>query len=659
MRAVITHVERTAAAAVLVALIAVLVGLGCRERAQPLPPENVERVWVPLNGTPLRGAATAKVTLVIFSDFQSPYCARAAERIREIKREYGDVVRVQLRHRPLPNYPDSQRAAEACAAAGEQGQFWRFHDVLFAHQTALDPPSLERYAQEMGLDMSRFRDALESERARKQVDEDSILAAQLGVRGAPVVFVNGRPLRGLTDVAMLKKVIDEEIARANSLLASGVPAQELYKHLAQPPAESDALHQPLGRSKDSSSAPTSPRREGLDPEAVYKVEVGESPSRGPKEAKVTLVLWSDFECTQCLQAEATLDAVASAHPKDVRIVWKYRPVPDHHGAMVAAEAALAAGKEGKFWQMHDLIFARPGFERAKLEEYAGQLGLDLTRFRAALEERTYAGQVAEDLDLSERLGVANLPMLFVNGRPLAREALLPDVLAARVQAEIQNADRILKGGVPLEGLYDAIIAKGLEGIPGPTLRELPPLPRGVYSIEVGGSPVRGPAEAPVTLVTFSDFQCPYCARLERTLKRLRARYGDRLRIVWKDAPSPEHREAMGAHEAARAAGEQGRFWEMHDKIFANPHVLSRAVFERYALEIGLDLSQFRGALDQGKFRDAIRDETAYGISLAGPSGTPTIFVNGRLVPGAYPFEAFREIIDEELTRIAASRPVAP
>jgi protein-disulfide isomerase len=129
--------------------------------------------------------------------------------------------------------------------------------------------------------------------------------------------------------------------------------------------------------------------------------------------------------------------------------------------------------------------------------------------------------------------------------------------------------------------------------------------------------------------------------------------------VWKDAPSPEHTEAMGAHEAARAAGEQGRFWEMHDKIFANPHVLSRAVFERYALEIGLDLSQFRGALEQGKLRDAIREETAYGISLAGPSGTPTIFVNRRLVPGAFPFEAFREIIDEELARVAAPRPVAP
>jgi protein-disulfide isomerase len=160
-------------------------------------------MWVPLSTTPLRGPATAKVTLVVFSDFESPFCARADERIREVKREYGDDIRVQFRHRPLPNYPDSQRAAEACAAAGEQGKFWQFHDLLFAHQTALDRPSLERYAQEMGLDMNRFRDALDSERARKQVDDDSILAAQIGVRGVPVVFVNGRPLRGLTDAATL------------------------------------------------------------------------------------------------------------------------------------------------------------------------------------------------------------------------------------------------------------------------------------------------------------------------------------------------------------------------------------------------------------------------------------------------------------------------
>ncbi|MFY0574303.1 DsbA family protein [Cystobacter fuscus] len=168
---------------------------------------------------------------------------------------------------------------------------------------------------------------------------------------------------------------------------------------------------------------------------------------------------------------------------------------------------------------------------------------------------------------------------------------------------------------------------------------------------MGDSPVRGPQDAPITIVTFSDFQCPYCARLEKTLARVRSHYGDKVRIVWKDAPNMElHPGAMIAHEAARAAGEQGRFWEMHDRIFSRPFVLRRSTFEQYAAGLGLDLARFREALDSGRFQAEIREESAYGVSLAGPSGTPAVFVNGRLLPGAFPFETFRQVIDEELQR---------
>ncbi|HZI07811.1 MAG TPA: DsbA family protein, partial [Archangium sp.] len=113
-----------------------------------------------------------------------------------------------------------------------------------------------------------------------------------------------------------------------------------------------------------------------------------------------------------------------------------------------------------------------------------------------------------------------------------------------------------------------------------------------------------------------------------------------------------------AHQAARAAGEQGRFWEMHDRIFRRPYLLNRSMFERYAQELGLDMERFRAVLDSGKYQDAIREDFAYGVSLAGPSGTPTVFINGRLIPGAYPYDVFRQILDEELAR-AAGVPPAP
>jgi protein-disulfide isomerase len=636
------------------ALGALLALTGCKDRTPPPVLSKVERTWIPLSALPLRGPATARLTLLVFCDFQSPYCARADALLTSLRREYGDALRVQFRHNTLPYYPESQLASEASAAAAEQGQFWRYHDVLYAHPDALDRASLERYAQELGLDLARFRDALDTERARSKVDADAIIAAQIGVRGGPVFYVNGRPLRGLVDRAVLKAFLDEELVAADAVLASGVAPKELYQRLAQAPLESQAP-EPV-----AAAAPETPARNPgpLEPDPVYKVEVGDAPSKGPADAKVTLVLWSDFECTRCGTFESTLASLAAAHPRDLRIVWKFRPVPDHPNAILASEAALAAGAQGKFWPMHDKLFANPDLERPTLEEHARQLGLDLARFQAALEDRTYAPQVARDLEISEELAIGNLPTLFINGKRLEyggggrdqeSTALTPAVLRSRVEEELQHATQLLKQGVAASQLYETVIAQGRTQ--GPSLGELPPLPRGVYHVDIGDAPVRGPANAPLTIVLFSDFQCPYCTRVEKTLERVRAQYGDKVRIVWKDSPNLEiHQEALTAHEAARAAGEQGHFWEMHDKIFSRPFAIHRAMLDKYALELGLDMDRYRSALETGKFRAAIQQDTAYGVSLAGQGGTPAVFINGRLLPGAFPFETFRQVLDEELAR---------
>lgn len=654
MRASIIGVARTQklwglALGVLLALT------GCKQRTAPPVLGQVERTWIPLSSLPLRGPSTASLTLLFFCDFQSPYCASAAENVAALRREYGDTLRIQFRHNTLPYYPNSQLASEASAAAAEQGQFWRYHDMLYAHQDALDRASLERYAQELGLDLARFRQFIDTEQARLKVDADNILSAKVGVRGGPVFYVNGRDLRGPVDRAALKKFLDEELAFAGAALDSGVAPRELYQRLAQAPGVSqEQEREPAVVSVPKPRDPT-PR----DPDPIYKVDVGDAPSKGPADARVTIVLWSDFECARCGTFEATLNALSAAHPKDVRIVWKFRPVPDHLGAILASEAALAAGAQGKFWQMHDKLFAQPEFERSKLEEHGRQLGLDMGRFQEALDERTYAIQVARDLDVSEELGIGNLPTLFVNGRRLeyggggrydGSSALSLEVLRARVEEELRRTEPLVKQGVVASRLYDTLIASGQRY--GPPVGELPPLPKGVYQVEGGASPVRGPVWAPVTIVLFSDFQCPYCARVEKTLDRVREQYGDKVRIVWKDSPNLElHPDAMTAHEAARAAGEQGRFWEMHDKIFSRPFAIQRVMLDRYAAELGLDMERYRAALETGKFRAAIREETAYGISLAGQGGTPAVFINGRLLPGAFPFETFREVLDAEFERL--------
>jgi protein-disulfide isomerase len=162
-------------------------------------------------------------------------------------------------------------------------------------------------------------------------------------------------------------------------------------------------------------------------------------------------------------------------------------------------------------------------------------------------------------------------------------------------------------------------------------------------------PVRGPSAAPVTIIEYSDFQCPFCARVNPTLDRIRQTFGDRVRIVFKDFPLPNHPEAPKAAEAAHCAGDQGKFWEMHDRIFANQQSMQVPALKQHAVSLGLDAGAFDQCLESGKHATRIADSQKSGEAL-GVASTPTLYVNGRPVLGAQSFEYFKIVIDEELAR---------
>jgi len=165
----------------------------------------------------------------------------------------------------------------------------------------------------------------------------------------------------------------------------------------------------------------------------------------------------------------------------------------------------------------------------------------------------------------------------------------------------------------------------------------------------GADPVRGNASAPVTIIEFSDYQCPFCARVNPTLAKIRETYGDRVKIVFKDYPLPNHPQAPKAAEAARCAGDQQKYWEMHDAMFANQRALEVPSLKQTARAIGLNGAAFDQCLDSGKWQATIRAGSALGDEM-GVNSTPTLYVNGRVVLGAVPFDNFKTIIDEELAR---------
>jgi protein-disulfide isomerase len=186
--------------------------------------------------------------------------------------------------------------------------------------------------------------------------------------------------------------------------------------------------------------------------------------------------------------------------------------------------------------------------------------------------------------------------------------------------------------------------------------------KGKYKVDVKLEPIRvtvaangpakGPATAPVTIVEFSDFQCPFCGQLTPTLEQVKAKYGDKIRIVFRQYPLPFHQNAQKAAEAALCANEQGKFWEFHDYMFKNQNALGVDQLKAKAAELGLNADSFGKCVDSGKTATAIQTDIKEG-SAAGVSGTPALFINGRFISGAVPIDQITSVIDDELRRKGA------
>lgn len=173
----------------------------------------------------------------------------------------------------------------------------------------------------------------------------------------------------------------------------------------------------------------------------------------------------------------------------------------------------------------------------------------------------------------------------------------------------------------------------------------------IERVEVAAiGPGRGPVSAPVTIIVFSDFQCPFCARLKPTLDQVREKYGDKVRLVFRNYPLSLHAQAWKAAEAGLCAHEQGKFWELHDAMFGNQQQLAVENLKAKATEIGMNAERFNSALDSGKYFTAVEADVQAGAA-AGVNGTPAMFINGRFVGGAAPLEQITAIVDDELRRL--------
>ncbi len=422
-------------------------GPKARKRPKPKPaiPAPRKLFQVPLGQSPQRGPADALITIVEFSDFQCQYCKSAWPVIDQIFSHYRGQVRLVFKNQPLPHHIRASRAAEYAMAAHAQGKFWRMHDLLFANQSALEEADLLRHAESLGLDMKALQTYLKSGRGRRVIQADQALARQVGALSPPAFFINGVPLSGARPFSAFRRVIDQQLLRAQQLRARGVPADQLYSALVRE-----------GRVAKPQNRPAS---KGLRRRWV-RLDPG-TPTKGAQRPLVTMVAFLDFTCSYSARLLPTLEALLDAHPKDVQL--RVRPLPHRfrRGALDAAKAALAAHRQGKYWPMHEAIFRQAptagGIQASRMPVHAQEIGLDVASFEADFRSTTLAAQLSKIRAEADRLGVRSTPTVFINGVPI-KGAQPQAVFEAVLQEELERAKARASSGVRRIKIYEDIMA---------------------------------------------------------------------------------------------------------------------------------------------------------------------------------------------------------
>ena len=613
---------------------------GSSASATSVPDQSAASVPVS-SKDPQWGKPTAPVTIVEISDFQCPFCSRVEPTMKQLKEKYGpDKLRVVWKHNPLPFHKNARPAHEAAQtvfALGGSDAFWKFHALAFGNQQALSDESYEKWAKESGVDVAKFKAAYASKKYAAKVDEDLAVAKKIGATGTPAFRINGVTLSGAQPIDKFTEVIDAQLAEAKKLVASGTKPADVYVALTN-------------KNQNAAPAPAQKKEDAEEEDkSVWKVLVqDDDPIRGPKDALVTMIIFSDFQCPFCKRVEDTLKQVATAYPNDVRFVWKDNPLPFHPRAKPAATLARFAYKnkgDKGFWDMHDAIFdSNPKLEDEDLKGLAEKAGIKWDDVKAAIDNNKFGDKIDGSVELANDVQARGTPHFFINGVRLSGAQPL-DAFKKAIDEQLAKAKAIVAKGVPKAKVYDELM-KDAKGPPPPEKKEI-----------VGPdaqTPIKGNKGAKVTITIFSDFQCPFCKRVEPTLAELEKEYGDKIRFAWRHMPLPFHADAPLAGQAAQEAFAQkgnAGFWKMHDKLFeaqgSSEDAIKRPGLEKIAQEIGLNMDKFKAALDSNAHKAKLDADSKIGND-AGINGTPAFVINGYYLSGAQPTAAFKKIINRAL-----------
>ncbi|MFN2122388.1 MAG: thioredoxin domain-containing protein [Candidatus Promineifilaceae bacterium] len=566
-------------------------------------------------GRPYRGSPDAPVLIEEFSDFQCPFCGRFNEQTMPSLLENqiaGGEASLVYYDFPLESiHPQAFAAANAARCAGEQAaaNFWQMHDLLYANMAdwgASNPdPVFSSFAEELGLDVESFDACVSEMRYSEEIKADIDHALSRGVRSTPSFFLNNQPFIG----AQPLETFNEAIAIINSgeSITQEAPAEtEAQKSPLQPPA--------------------------VKPEPVTIDMTNIAAAMGDPEAPVTIVEFTDYQCPFCVQhALETLptliaDQVATG---EVYYILKDLPLDGlHPNARAAAKAARCAGEQDAYWEMHDALFnsqkSWSNLPEATFIDLASSLNLDADAFQACLDDEDITLAIQENVDEAAALGANSTPFFLIDGLPIP-------------------------GAQPYD-LFAYAIGEAKAGTLADAYVPSKPNVENAFAI--------GDPDAPVTIIEYTDYQCPYCSRyFNDSFTAIKENYIDTGMVyyIFKDFPLVSiHPQATKAAEAARCAAEQDTdaYLAMHDQLFINQSAWSgsadaEAQFKQFALDLGLDGAAFEECLVSGRMEEAVMADLEDGMN-AGVQGTPSFFINRHTMSGAQPYAVFEQAIEQFL-----------
>lgn len=397
--------------------------------------------------------------------------------------------------------------------------------------------------------------------------------------------------------------------------------------LAPAPGQVQAAPPSVAGQAPSAPRPPAPPTSAMDPNfKMTPSDLAGQPSQGPENAPVLLVEFSDFHCAFCGKVSPTINDLMKSYDGKIRRVWMHNPLAMHPEAPQTAVAAECALEQGKFWEYHDKLFEKTGSFKTDeaLIGLARETGLKEDAFKGCLSSGKYRDKVAKNLTVGGKLGVRGTPNFFVNGTNVT-------------------------GAQPLEKFKEAV-DNALKQGGGAILPKAPEPPKPASFDDLAGRPSQGPANAPVTLVEFSDFHCPFCSKVEASVNDVMKNYAGKVRRVWRHYPLSFHAGADQTAEASECAAEQGKFWEYHDKLFEKTGTFKGDdAFIGLAKELKLDEKKFTDCVKSRKYKDVVLNDSKKGSSV-GVNGTPHFFINGKPLSGAQPYNSFAQAIDAELAK---------